>query len=566
MHRSPSSSPRSQRGRCINPVFMYLAIALYVGCLLFWWLFLKGDANRVRMSRWSSTISSKTTVEPEIESSTADTLLRTFARGIGATTPELLELHKKHRIPDYKCVGWRHTGNCSPDGPRESEKDLNCGGTVQAGASGYCLLGDEATGEEIQAMRMSCNSLRNRTTFKCSQAVDFARVAPQVNAIIATKKRELQQKNEKGEMQLRGSVRSNGTVTSLHSAEPTRGIVMVVYPKLLHSVHAIVRLLRGYGCKLPVEMWFLESEMGAAPLDYSRVLQSLVKDYGPVTLKGITDDLVVGFTSKVYALAHSELDQILFLDADNSPVKDPTYLFDTPEFLKTGSIFWPDFWTPANTIFNLKAQSLIWELAGTPFVDMFEQESGQLLIDRKRAAVALHVAQFLAMREPRHFERLRLSYGDKDLFRLAWLKTNTPFHMIATPPAAAGMVRANQYCGMTMVQHDTRGEVIFLHRNGKKLSGEEDFTRDHTWGHLQTFIFPDEIMSVSADPVKRYEFVKKHYKVNIFKGGKEFVKTRMCYGDRYMNSTHFRLTPWESLPWHNLEDTLLDYAHDASQL
>ncbi|ETM99021.1 hypothetical protein PPTG_19035 [Phytophthora nicotianae INRA-310] len=205
MHRSPSSSPRSQRGRCINPVFMYLAIALYVGCLLFWWLFLKGDANRVRMSRWSSAISSKTTVEPEIESSTADTLLRTFARGIGATTPELLELHKKHRIPDYKCVGWRHTGNCSPDGPRESEKDLNCGGTVQAGASGYCLLRDEATGEEIQAMRMSCNSLRNRTTFKCSQAVDFARVAPQVNAIIATKKRELQQKNEKGEMQLRGS-------------------------------------------------------------------------------------------------------------------------------------------------------------------------------------------------------------------------------------------------------------------------------------------------------------------------------------------------------------------------
>ncbi|KAF4040354.1 putative Mannosyltransferase [Phytophthora infestans] len=123
-------------------------------------------------------------------------------------------------------------------------------------------------------------------------------------------------------------------------------------------------------------MWFLESKMGAAPLGYSRVLQSLVKDYGPVTLRGVTDDLVVGFTSKVYALAHSQLDHMLFLDADNAPVKDPTYLFDTPEFVETGSLFWPDFWTPANTIFNLKTQSLIWELVGTPFVDMFEQESG----------------------------------------------------------------------------------------------------------------------------------------------------------------------------------------------
>ncbi|KAF4134376.1 putative Mannosyltransferase [Phytophthora infestans] len=322
---------------------------------------------------------------------------------------------------------------------------------------------------------MSCNSLRNRTTFKCSQAVDFVRVAPQVNAIIASKTRELKQNDNAGEMQLRGSVLTNRTET--HVAEPTRGILMVVYPKMLHSIHATIRLLRDYGCQLPVQMWFLESEMGAAPLGYSRVLQSLVKDYGPVTLRGVTDDLVVGFTSRVYALAHSQLDHMLFLDADNAPVKDPTYLFDTPKFIETGSLFWPDFWTPANTIFNLKAQSLIWELVGTPFFDMFEQESGQLLIDRKRAAVALHVAQFLAMREPRHLERLRLAYGDKDLFRLAWLRTNTPFHMIATPPAAAGMVKQNQFCGMTMVQHDTKGEVVFLHRNGKKLSGAEDFRR-----------------------------------------------------------------------------------------
>lgn len=562
-----------QRAPCVKPLFMYMGIALYAGCLLFWWLFLKGDANRVRISRWSSAVVpiSKSTVNAELYadgSDAADTLLETFARGIGATTPELLELHKRHNIPDFKCVGWRQTGNCSPDGPSESERDMSCGGIVQAGASGYCLLRDEATGEEIQAMRLSCNSLRKKTTFKCSQAVDFVRVAPQVEAIIGAKKRELvEMETQAAETQLRrGEERNDTALQAADAVGPSRGIVMVVYPKLLQSVHATIRLLRGYGCKLPVEMWFLESEMGAEPLDYSRILQSLVKDYGPVILRGIADDLVVGFTSKVYALAHSRLDQLLFLDADNAPVKDPTYLFDTPEFLKTGSVFWPDFWTPANTIFNIKSESLIWELVGTPFVDMFEQESGQLLIDRRQTAVALHVAQFLAMREPRHLERLRLSYGDKDLFRLAWLKTSTPFHMIVTPPAAAGMVRAKQYCGMTMVQHDTRGEVIFLHRNGKKLSGDEDFTRDHTWGQLQSFVFPERLASVDADPDKRYAFVKKFFQVEIFQGGRQFVKTRMCYGDRYLKSKHFQLTSWEDLPWHNIEDTLLDYAREASQL
>jgi alpha 1,2-mannosyltransferase len=570
MRRSPSSSPRSQRTACVKPLLMYMGIGLYTGCLLFWWLFLKSDANRVRISRWSSTVlnSRPTTASAALDADAgSEALLETFARGIGASTPELLELHRRHGIPDLKCVGWRQTTGCDPDGPREPKKDLGCGGIVLAGASGYCLLRDENSGREFQSMRLSCTSLRPKTTFKCSQAVDFVRVAPQVDAIIAAKTRELgEQEAEPGEILLRGAETGNDTAVKLATAAPTRGIVMVVYPKLLQSVHAHIRLLRGYGCTLPVEMWFLETEMGTNPLDYSRILQSLMKDYGPVTLRGISDELVVGFTSKVYALAHSDLDQLLFLDADNAPVKDPTYLFDTPEFLNTGALFWPDFWNPANTIFNIKATSLIWELVGTEFVDMFEQESGQLMLDRRRTAVALHVTQFLAMRQPRHFERLRLSYGDKDLFRLAWLKTKTPFHMIVTPPAAAGMVRAKQYCGMTMVQYDTRGEVIFLHRNGKKLSGEEDLEKDHTWGHMQSFIFPDHLASVDANPRKRYAYVKKYYNVSIFQGGRQFVKTRMCYGDRYLKSDHFRLTPWEDLPWHDLEDTLLAYARDASQL
>ena len=45
------------------------------------------------------------------------------------------------RAAHYACHGWRQTGNCSADGPREEDKDLSCGQNVAADASGYCECG-----------------------------------------------------------------------------------------------------------------------------------------------------------------------------------------------------------------------------------------------------------------------------------------------------------------------------------------------------------------------------------------------------------------------------------------
>ena len=37
-----------------------------------------------------------------------------------------------------KCCGWRQTGGCSPDGPREPNLDKPCSSTIADGSSGYC--------------------------------------------------------------------------------------------------------------------------------------------------------------------------------------------------------------------------------------------------------------------------------------------------------------------------------------------------------------------------------------------------------------------------------------------
>ncbi|KAF1776086.1 hypothetical protein GQ600_6744 [Phytophthora cactorum] len=101
-----------------------------------------------------------------------------------------------HGDPPFTCLGWHQTGECSPDGPREPDNDASCSTNIKAGASGYCLLKNEATGEEVQVMRVNCSSMRDEIRFNCRQAADFARVAPQIDALIAAKQQEVKQNED----------------------------------------------------------------------------------------------------------------------------------------------------------------------------------------------------------------------------------------------------------------------------------------------------------------------------------------------------------------------------------
>ena len=82
--------------------------------------------------------------------------------------------------------------------------------------------------------------------------------------------------------------------------------------------------------------------------------------------------------------------QVLLLDADNTPLADPTALFDAPAFVEAGALFWADYWLfdrqhTANEHFYLAAN------ATRP-----SQEAGQLLIDKRRGWGALQLVCFLS--------------------------------------------------------------------------------------------------------------------------------------------------------------------------
>ncbi|XZE56089.1 hypothetical protein SH139x_002165 [Planctomycetaceae bacterium SH139] len=222
--------------------------------------------------------------------------------------------------------------------------------------------------------------------------------------------------------------------------------------KYFPSVWVNVRLLRHFGCTLPIQLWYL----GDGEIDpYMRRLLA-GHDVQCVDARQLEREhparILCGWELKLYSTLHSPFAQVLFLDADNGVVADPSYLFDSPELAKHGAIFWPDYacWT-------LKAD--VWEIFGMP--DMAEPEvamherafeSGQYLIDKRRCAAELQTALWYAEHSDFTFQHV---YGDKECFHLGWRKVGSQYAM---PTAGPGW---NQH---TIVQFDFRGQIIFQHR------------------------------------------------------------------------------------------------------
>ena len=82
-------------------------------------------------------------------------------------------------------------------------------------------------------------------------------------------------------------------------------------------------------------------------------------------------------------------------------------IFDAPGFKRLGAFFWPDYWKTV-------AHNPVWQIIGVQCRDEWEQEAGQMLIDKSRHLDVLHLTNYMMLRYKTWFH---LSDGDKDLFR-----------------------------------------------------------------------------------------------------------------------------------------------------
>lgn len=470
---------------------------------------------------------------------------------------------KRRRL---KCISWRATEGCDPDGKRKPAMDRSCVRFVDPTSSGYCEVEDRDSGERFRVMARQCDSLHPQARFRCFESWDFSNFAVLANNVTQTAMANAQAAND---------IERALTAPAPTAVTPERnGILIVIYPKLIPSAFAIVRTLRSQNCSLPIEFWYRTDELS---LDHP-TLQAIEKQYGPVAFRTIEDQRATGFATKISAIQHSHFDNLLFLDADNFPVKNPTYLFELPEFKEQGAVFWPDFWHPEHTIFNIHKNSLLWQLVDMDFVDMFEQESGQLLLNKRRNAVALELMQFYTFHRPNHFDKFRLAHGDKDLFRLAWLKTNTSFHFIQHPPGVAGKLQNETFCGMTMVQRDPQGDVIFLHRNAKKLTGRKFHVDTQEplaggGGTLTSAATKVKKAMEAEDPAVWSHMLlfkpmsrRKDFVIDIYEGAPDFPVGQWCYGKRALATPHFNVFEFATQPFADLETQIRAHAVEATEM
>ncbi|WP_256007261.1 alpha-1,3-mannosyltransferase family protein [Pedobacter deserti] len=232
----------------------------------------------------------------------------------------------------------------------------------------------------------------------------------------------------------------------------------------------LINVLRVKGCTLPIEIWYVENEL-------SDFMVAEISKFGVdcrIVSGGSAN--VRGFQIKPYAILNSKFENVLYLDSDVIPVVDPSYLFDNSEFLNRGCIFWPDFWkTPSD--------NPIWKILNLNFTLSPEQESGQMLINKRECWKQLNLAMYFNLQHRIYYQLL---YGDKDTFRFAWLALGMSFYMVPYDPSLCGFTDSDgRFCGSTMVQYDLDGRMLFLHRN--LLKWDVTWPNERVWMQIKKF-------------------------------------------------------------------------------
>jgi len=209
-------------------------------------------------------------------------------------------------------------------------------------------------------------------------------------------------------------------------------------------------ILRKLGCQLPVEFWYLDDyEMDNHMKQMCDIFGiTHVNAYQYCRDHNINPRILNGWELKPFSTLHSSFKEVLYLDADNIPVNDPTYLFDNPEYRDLGAIFWPDLppnrrdeWLPP----------ICWNNVGLEHRSEPDFETGQYLINKEKCFKPLNLTMWMNEHSDWFY---KFVYGDKSTFHLAWRKSNVDYCIPSRP------------CGWKrpcILQYDLKGDLIFQH-------------------------------------------------------------------------------------------------------
>ncbi len=247
--------------------------------------------------------------------------------------------------------------------------------------------------------------------------------------------------------------------------------------KYFPSLFVLCNQLRELKCTLPIEVWYLgELEFDPIMLKLLEPFQVIFRDATEV-IKEHPARIMQGWQMKPYCILHSGFKEVLFIDADNAPNRNPEFLFENRNYHKTGAVFWPDFF---HWILHAQYGSgpsmvkEVYQAFGLPLPSNIEPpgtdddwlaksvpddghdicfESGQILIDKEKCWKPLSLALYYCQHSDYYFN---LVFGDKETFHFAWRKLGFNYSLIQTMP---------DYEVHTTIQFGPDGLPLFEHRN-----------------------------------------------------------------------------------------------------
>jgi alpha 1,2-mannosyltransferase len=113
---------------------------------------------------------------------------------------------------------------------------------------------------------------------------------------------------------------------------------------------------------------------------------------------------------KSAAVMNSRFAEPLLLDSDNIPVLDPESLYESSVYQEYGTLFWPD-------IARTRPNNPMWAITNTPCrMDEYEQESGQLIIDKRKYFYHLQLAVWFNNNHSDYYNEVTITFLKKNFF------------------------------------------------------------------------------------------------------------------------------------------------------
>lgn len=280
----------------------------------------------------------------------------------------------------------------------------------------------------------------------------------------------------------------------------------------LPSSLATIEILRNkLSCTLPIEIFYGGSE--EIPIKCKEYIESNFSDVKCINMCTI-DNLYGhpppaalnppagyrGYPVSALALLYSSFEEVIFLDADCTPIKNPEELFDNVNYNKYGCLFWKDAWTNEFQS-KIKNEPLA---INTQFLDglglnknklkKYTSESGQIVINKSKCLRELSIAWILnnANVLASYYSKLprpkgcanpckkcncktlkkceclgpfsyRYIWGDKDSFEIAFLFCNSYYYQ---NPSNVQSLWIDSNHTAFLQKNDNSSETLFIHRVG----------------------------------------------------------------------------------------------------